>query len=139
MESNGLYGAQNSKAQNVKFIVTTALVALVILGIAVWAIIFMVGQRDKIVGTASDENGVAATIADQANQEVVEVTELNSNSDTETTAGSAPETTAAASVSLASSKSENIPKTGPEDFLPVAMLAGTAVAYLGSRKLAREA
>lgn len=139
METNGLYGAQNSKAQNIKFIVTTALVALVILGIAVWAIIFMVGQRDKIVGTASDENGVAATIADQANQEVVEVTELNRNSDTETTAGSAPETTAAASISLASANSGTIPKTGPEDFLPVAMLAGTAVAYLGSRKLARKA
>ena len=139
MEANGLYGAQNSKAQNIKFIVTTALVALVILGIAVWAIIFMVGQRDKVVGTADEETGVTTAIADQANQEVVEVTELNNSSSTEAAADNTPETNAAASVTLTSVDSSNIPKTGPEDLLPVAMLAGTAVAYLGSRKLAREA
>ena len=133
MENNGLYGAQGSKAQNIKFIVTTVLVALVILGIAVWAIIFMVGQRDKIIGGTIGENSTAT--ADQTNSEVVEVTNLGSAATAESTKSA--ETAAAASVTTASSK--NIPKTGPEDFLPVALLAGTTVAFLGSRKLARKA
>lgn len=136
---NGLYGAQNAKAQNIKFIITTALVALVILGIAVWSIVFIVGQQENTnLETSSTEESTTASVTDQISQEIVEVTE----STTEPKAvEQTPETVAAASVSTASTTTTNdssIPKTGPEDVLPLALLVGTAIAYFGSKTLAKK-
>ncbi len=136
---NGLYGAQNAKAQNIKFIITTALVALVILGIAVWSIVFIVGQQENTnLETSSTEESTTASVTDQISQEIVEVTE----STTEPKAvEQTPETVAAASVSTTSTTTTNdssIPKTGPEDVLPLALLVGTAIAYFGSKTLAKK-
>ncbi len=136
---NGLYGAQNAKVQNIKFIITTALVALVILGIAVWSIVFIVGQQENTnLEASSTEESTTASVTDQISQEIVEVTE----STTEPKAvEQTPETVAAASVSTTSTTTTNdssIPKTGPEDVLPLALLVGTAIAYFGSKTLAKK-
>ena len=45
----------NSKSQNVKFIIVTALVTLVILGIAVWAVVFVVSHSKQQIGTTEAE------------------------------------------------------------------------------------
>ena len=131
---NGLYGAQNTKTQNIKFIITTTLVALVILGIAVWSIVFIVGQQEKTnLETSSAEEPTTTSVTDQISQEIVEVTELTSEPKA---AEQTPETVAAASVNAAEDSS--IPKTGPEDILPLALLTGTVISYLGSKSLAKK-
>ena len=45
----------NSKGQNVKFIIVTALATLVILGIAVWAVVFVVSNSKQHAGTTEAE------------------------------------------------------------------------------------
>lgn len=140
----GLYGnSQNTKTQSIRFVIITALVVLVILGIVVWAIVFAVRSKDNagLAGTIEAETTETVTEATENTSdqgEVVAITNLNDDATTseettseETTEEAAEETTEEAAVETA----ENIPKTGPEDTIPFAIGAGALVAYLGSFKL----
>lgn len=140
-KTEGLYGeAQNLKAQNVRFIITTAVVAVLILGIAVWGIIYAIGGGRKTdtaetetETTTSDEIVSDEIIAEETSSsttvsedDVLEVTNLKEDTTEEATVETAVTTA-----------SENIPKTGPEDVLPVALVLGALVAFAGSAKLAK--
>ncbi len=62
------------------------------------------------------------------------------NLSTDSTVSANSSTTSGASATASGAKTEtssNLPSTGPEDLLPIALIAGTLVAYLYSRKLAK--
>ena len=120
-----LYGHQ-SNSQKIRFIIITSIVALVVLGIAVWAIVAMVSGKNKNNTTAKVET---ATVSEQTDKK--QETEKKSSSVASTTE-STPKTTPAPAPEV----KEDIPSTGPEEFLPIALTAGTFAAYLASRKLA---
>lgn len=147
--NQNLYGAENQKAQGIKFVITTVLVAAVIIGIAVWGIVFVVSNTKRDAGLAGNGAGTdSSEVAtedtkseDTSTQEIVEVTDLSDADATETTEGvnaseaPAEEANATNGATTSAQPTRNIPKTGPEDLLPVALLAGIAVAYFGSRRL----
>ena len=131
MQSNPtLYGQQNN-SQKIRFIIITSIVALVVLGIAVWAIVAMISGKNK--NTTSKVDTVA--VQDQTDKKTQEA-EKKSSDVTSTTEG-VVKTVPAQTSTQAEPKKEDIPSTGPEEFLPIALTAGTAVAYVGSRRLAK--
>lgn len=129
MQSNPtLYGHQ-SNSQKIRFIIITSIVAIVVLGIAVWAIVAMVSGKNKNSNTAKVETVATSDQTDKKQQE----TEKKSSSITSSTEG------VSKTVVPTQETKEDIPSTGPEEFLPIALTAGTFATYLGSRKLAKEA
>ncbi|MBQ6355156.1 hypothetical protein IJJ18_01915 [Candidatus Saccharibacteria bacterium] len=136
-EKEGLYGeAENTKVQNIRFIVTTALVALVVLGIATWGIIYAVGgSRNAEEGEnqpAETTQAAENTATDEsAGDDVVEVTDLKGESTAET------KTETETEANTVATSSENIPKTGPEGIIPIALLLGAMTTFAGSVKLAK--
>ena len=137
---NQSYG--NNKSQNLRFIIVTALVGLVILGIAIWAITFVIGNFDKKqVGTAdtntasstsvsvtSDPSAMPSATADPSE------TPTSTAEPTTPTVESAPITTPPA-VTVAPTPA-TVPQTGPEEILPLALVLGAGVAYVASRRMA---
>lgn len=132
---------QNNKAQNLRFIIVTALVGLVILGIAIWAITFVVnsGKKTEVssaetTSSALTSNTPAATSDPSAMPSAV-ATDASAANDTPTETTEAPTiegvvvTTPPAVETVAET-----PYTGPEEILPVALVAGTGVAYALSRR-----
>lgn len=115
-----LYGHQTNN-QKIRFIIITSIVALVVLGIAVWAIVAMVSGKNKNNTTAKVET---ATVTEQTDKK--QETEKKTSSVTPTVTPAQP----------APVVQEDIPSTGPEEFLPIALTAGIFAAYLASRKLA---
>ena len=124
-----LYGQQNNN-QKIRFIIITSIVAIVVLGIAVWAIVAMVSGKNKNNTTKVD----TVSVQDQTDKKQQE-TEKKSSDVTSTTEGVSK--TVTPTPAPAKTEDKDIPSTGPEVFLPLAMTAGTAVAYLGSRKFAK--
>lgn len=126
-----LYGQQNNN-QKIRFIIITSIVAIVVLGIAVWAIVAMVSGKNKNNTTKVD----TVSVQDQTDKKQQE-TEKKSSDVTSTTEGVSKTVTPAPTPAPAQTENKDIPSTGPEEFLPLAMTAGTLVAYLGSRKFAK--
>ena len=125
-----LYGHQNN-SQKIRFIIITSIVAIVVLGIAVWAIVAMVSGKNKNNTTAKVDT---VSVTDQTDKKQQEAEKKSSNV-TSTTEGVT--TTIPAQTTPAESEKEDMPSTGPEQFLPIALTAGTLVTYLGSLKLAK--
>ena len=125
-----LYGHQNN-AQKIRFIIITSIVAIVVLGIAVWAIVAMVSGKNKNNSTAKVET-VSVTEQTEKKQEEKKTSSTTSTNESTTVVTPAQTTTT-------ETNKDDIPSTGPEEFLPVALTAGTFVTYLSSRKLAKEA
>ncbi|MBR2588740.1 hypothetical protein IKE84_00090 [Candidatus Saccharibacteria bacterium] len=121
-----LEGVEDKKQRQRVIIITTA-IAIIVLGIAAWAIIAIVGSRSPEVPATAE---IAATEDATSREKTVEeqpapVTE----GVTKVTEPKKQSTTATAK--------ETVPETGPEELLPVALVAGTAAAYISSRKLAK--
>ena len=77
-----LYGHQTN-SQKIRFIIITSIVAIVVLGIAVWAIVAMVSGKNKNNTTAKVETVAVSDQTDKKQQE----TEKKSSSVTSTTEG----------------------------------------------------
>lgn len=126
---------QNTKAQNLRFIIVTALVGLVILGIAIWAITFVVNSGKKsevatVETTSSTSSNVPATSDPSAMPSAI-ATEDASSTEAPSTEG----VTAEVSVTPpAVAPAATVPETGPEEILPFALVAGVSVAYVLSRR-----
>ena len=101
--------------------------AIVVLGIAVWAIVAMVSGKNKNNNTAK----VETTAVQEQQPEKKQETEKKPSSVTTTVTPTQPAPVV--------QEQEDIPSTGPEEFLPIALTAGTFATYLGSRKFAKEA
>ena len=128
---NQNYG--NSKSQNLRFIIVTVLVGLVILGIAVWAITFVISNFSKKPTVSLDESesttsSVSATSDTSAMPSPTADPSETPASTTPTTENTVVTTPPAVTVS-------SVPETGPEDILPFALVAGTSVAYVTSKKV----
>ena len=190
--------SSNQKSQNAKFIIVTTLVTLVILGIAVWGIVFVANYQnrgnnnvahtdtpsnsstaDQSETSGSENNdsgsteGAPVAAEGSANETPENNAENNQNSENpdnsaENTSGenSTPtetENSAASSCPPSCNISQNnqndqndqnnqakpagtvsdntqtspVPNTGPEDFLSVAILVGTFIAFLTSQNLVK--
>ena len=130
--------ASEDKTQRLRVIIITIAFSAIVLGIAVWAIIAIIGSRnsdDSIAETpaiaAVDENKTAA-IEEKA--ETAPVTEGVTKT-TESTTTSANKAAANKPATTATS----VPETGPEELLPLAMVLGTGTAFAFSRKMAKNA
>lgn len=132
---NQNYG--NSKTQNLRFIIVTALVGLVILGIAIWAITFVVGNLGKKSSTASDDATKTASTSVSANSDASAMPSAISDQTEAPASTTEPSTTAPTTegvVVVTPPTVSSVPDTGPEEFLPVALVAGTSVAYIASKR-----
>ena len=110
-----------------KVIIVTIVMAVLLLGVIVLAIVSLVGKSNK--STTSDNTTTQAvaevsevdddTVAEQPEQDILP-------------AEDAEESATATVVAVA-----DLPSTGPLDVLPIALIAGTSVAYVSSKKFAR--
>lgn len=153
-DKEGLYGnPTNLKAQNIRVLIITVITALLVLGITAWGIIYAIGSDNSDESANTDTETVeiatdgkteektetkteektevktedkakdeAADKTEEKTENVVEITNLDE--DAATNESTAP-------------KTDNIPKTGPEDILPLALVLGLLTAYIGSTKLAK--
>ncbi|MBQ3309560.1 hypothetical protein IJG78_02690 [Candidatus Saccharibacteria bacterium] len=124
MDYNSYDGAED-KQQRTRIIIITTAIAIIVLGIAAWAIIAIVGSRAPEVAETTPTVAVDdATSREKTKEEQpAPVTE----GVTKTTAPAATNTKA----------QETVPETGPEELLPGALVAGLGTTYVASRKLAK--
>lgn len=109
-------------------IIFSAIIIALILLLLIAVIVVAVNKTAK----TSD-----AQIAEPVAENIVEKNDTTEVSDTTKTTevAKAPEITT--NVAPAADTSSSVPDTGPEDVLPFALIAGTTVAYLASRRLAK--
>lgn len=122
-----LYGQQNN-SQKIRFIIVTSIVAIVVLGIAVWAIVALVSGKNKN-STAKVDTGA---VQEQTDNKQKETEKKTSDTTTESTTVVIPTKT-----QTVEAPKEDIPSTGPEEFLPIALVLGALTTYIGSIKLAK--
>ena len=133
--------ATEDKQQKIRIIIATAAIAVIVLGIATWAIIAIVGGKENKV---SDDQPAAVAVDDNTsnanNTESTTVKEEETAPETEgvtvihSTDDDAPTQNLPSPVITQES---SVPTTGPEEILPFALVAGLFTTYLGSRKLAK--
>ena len=124
------YDDAEIKKQRVRTIAFTTAIAVIVLGIAIWAIIAIVGSRNTTEIADTTETAKVETTSKEktVEEQPAPVTETTVVKTTEPV----KKTTAPAK--------EAVPETGPEELLPLALVAGAAAAYVSSKKLAvREA
>ena len=160
----GLYETED-KTQRRRVIIVTSIIAIVVLCIAAWAIVAIVGSSDKNIEANNGKTEVAtddgAAVAEkataekteantEANTEVstevnteakVEKTETeavvaNKETDNKETANKEADTEKNTEVSYFTRTAEEVPETGPEELLPLALVVGAVVTFIGSRQLA---
>ena len=119
------------REQKVRIIIATVAIAVIVLGIASWAIIAIVGNKDGNQGAvAVDDNSVSEN-APEANTPKTEGV-------TTTVQPTVPVVkTAAQTTTTTTAQKDNVPETGPEEILPFALVVGLITAYVSSRKLAK--
>ncbi len=117
--------------QKVRIIIATVAIAVIILGIAAWAIIAIVGSRNNVAVEQTEEVAVddntSSTIKESAPESNVPTTE------------GVKKTTSAQSttISMPAQTTGTVPETGPEELLPLALVAGSAVTFVASSKLTK--
>ena len=145
------YGNED-KEQRRRIIIVATTIAVIILGIAVWSIIAIVGGSKKNTAeqtsqVATEDNSGKST---QINSKPAEsnapasegVSTTKDASDKNTNDKTASDKTASSSASATSTPvvktttaNNAVPETGPEEILPFALVAGCMVAYLSSKRL----
>ena len=130
--------ASEDKTQRLRVIIITVAFSIIVLGIAAWAIIAIVGSRNSDQNIAEspaiaavDENKTAAV---EEKVETAPATEGVSKT-TESTTTSANK----AATNKPATTATSVPETGPEELLPLAMVLGTGTAFAFSRKMAKNA
>ncbi|MBQ8984560.1 hypothetical protein IJ098_01725 [Candidatus Saccharibacteria bacterium] len=124
------YDDAEIKKQRVRTIAFTTAIAVIVLGIAIWAIIAIVGSRNTEIADTSEP---------VATQDATSKEQTKDEQPAPVTEGVVKTTEPAKKVTSTPAK-EAVPETGPEELLPLALVAGAAAAYVSSRKLAtREA
>ena len=125
------YDDAEIKKQRIRTIAFTTAIAVIVLGIAIWAIIAIVGSRSN---TEIADTTETVVIDDTSREKTTEEQPAPVTEGVVKTTETAKKTTTTASVK------EAVPETGPEELLPLALVAGAAAAYVSSKKLAvREA
>lgn len=138
------YANEDKTQRRRVFIVTTAIAAIV-LGIAVWAIIAIVSSAETNNLSNKDNNTIANvddnnnsnhqedTVLEKPSESTPPETEgVNNDNKTET---EKPAESTVPTISHAAAQTE-VPETGPEELLPLALVAGLSAMYVSSKKLA---
>ena len=137
MEYN--YAAED-KTQRIRAIIITIAFSVIVLGIAAWAIIAIVGSRNG-GETAKVEEETPVAVVEEKTEEKTEVqpapeVKPAEPAKTETKTETKAETKVETKKATVKSK-ETVPETGPEELLPLAMVLGTGTAFAFSRKMAK--
>lgn len=122
------YDGAEDKQQRQRVIIITTAIAVIVLGIAAWAIIAIVGSRTPEV--AESNTGLVATEDATSREKTVE------EQPAPVTEGVSKTTAPVKTQTAATTTSNAVPETGPEELLPLALVAGAGAVYLSSRKLA---
>ena len=122
------------KEQRRRVIIVATTIAVIILGIAVWSIIAIVGGSKK--NSSTDQNTQVAVDEGQGKSSQVSAEPVEPDAPAiEGVSTSAP----APAPAVVATQNE-VPETGPEEILPFALVLGCITAYVSSKKLAtREA
>ena len=126
------YNNAEDKQQRMRTIIITTAIAVIVLGIAAWAIIDIVGSRaeteanDSTTQVALDD---ATSREKAAEEQPAPVTEGVSKTTEEPAKPAATQNTA--------KPQSAVPETGPEELLPLALVCGLATAFVASKRLAR--
>lgn len=98
-------------------------------------------KEDEQIAEQTSDEAIEEDDADEAQEESSVIGELT----TEKSTGNGEENTSEESVPATSvnavvvaESSDNMPATGAEDLLPLALMLGAAAVYIGSRKFAKE-
>ena len=130
----------DDKEQRRRIIIVATTIAVIILGIAVWSIIAIVGGSKK--NTTADQPAQVANV-DDGKGKSTEISTVPAESDAPSTEGVSKTTqsnTANKPATTTASAQSAVPETGPEEILPLALVLGGLTAYVSSKKLAtREA
>lgn len=146
----GLYESED-KTQRRRVIIVTSIIAIVVLCIAAWAIVAIVGSSDKNIESntnktevATDDGAAAVAAAEKTNTEnkdtektETEAVVANKENDNKETDNKETDTEKNAEVSYFTRAADEVPETGPEELLPLALVVGVIVTFIGSRKLAK--
>lgn len=149
MEYN--YSAED-KSQRLRAIIITIAFSVIVLGIAVWAIIAIVSSRTgnntavqttPVVAVTEDQTApqVEAAVKTTEPDEAV-IAEENKAEDTKTAEVTKPaentETVKKTTARTTTAAKNEVPKTGPEELLPLAMVLGAGTAFAFSKKMVAE-
>ena len=130
MDTN--YYESDDKSQRRRVIVITTAIALIVLGLASRAIVAIVsgGQQGTADKVTVDDTTKTAAVSENVTETTAPVTEGV------TTDGTATSTAAVSTNTSATPATRNtVPNTGPEELLPLALVAGSGVAFAASTKL----
>ncbi|MBQ9403090.1 hypothetical protein IJU22_00760 [Candidatus Saccharibacteria bacterium] len=139
METNPY--VNDDKEQRRRIIIVATTIAVIILGIAVWSIIAIVGGSKK--NATTDQPAQVANV-DDGKGKSTEISTVPAESNAPATEGVSKTTqnnsTTANKPSTTATAQGAVPETGPEEILPFALVLGGLTAYVSSKKLAtREA
>lgn len=136
MEENPYINEDKEQRRRVIIVATT--IAIIILGIAVWSIIAIVGGSKK----NTEQVAQVATTSETSSKETQAVsktteTEAPASEGVSTVVENAQPVVKNTATSVAT---DAVPETGPEELLPLALVLGGITAFVSSKKLAtREA
>lgn len=137
------YYESEDKKQRRTVVAIIALIAIVALSITVWAIISIVSSSDTTKIAESPEIAVDDPASEAPKTEGV-TTASEAEEGTETPASNDIDSTEKTNISAGQSDSSSlatvssVPETGPEDFLPLALLAGSGAAFVSSKRLTKD-
>ncbi|MBR3263785.1 hypothetical protein IKF94_00925 [Candidatus Saccharibacteria bacterium] len=136
--------SNEDKEQRRRVIIVATTIAIIILGIAVWSIIAIVGnsKKNNTVATeqtaqvaTSDNTGKSTQIETKPTESEAPVSEgvsTTNNQSTSATTTPAVHSQPAATTTTTSS----VPETGPEEILPFALVLGSITTFAFSKKFA---
>ena len=132
MDKYHLYTGED-KQQRLRAIVITVIFAVIVLGLAIWAIVAIVsGTKSKsALGT---ETETVATVTDNDTREEQIVYPETTETPEETEAPAEAETVEEPTPAPAA-PANDMPSTGPEETLPLILVAGMLVTYITSKKM----
>ena len=129
----------DDKEQRRRIIIVATTIAVIILGIAVWSIIAIVGGSKK--NTTADQPAQVANVDDGKGKSTeISTVPADSNAPTSEGVSKTAQTNKPSTTTATTTAQSAVPETGPEEILPLALVLGGLTAYVSSKKLtAREA
>ena len=134
------YYESEEKSQRRRVIIIATLITLIVLGVAVWAIVTIISANSQIGASNTDaEVAVDDRSLNSAEAPKTEgvTAEAATSSSADSTTDSAKDSSAKDTTKADSTAVTSVPETGPEDLLPLALIAGSGAAFVTSKKLAK--
>ncbi|MBR5621075.1 hypothetical protein IKW75_01155, partial [Candidatus Saccharibacteria bacterium] len=104
--------------------------------VAVWAIVTIISANSQI-GASNTDTEVAVDDRSLNSAEAPKTEGVTSETAAGLSADSAKDSSAKDTTKADSTTATSVPETGPEDLLPLALIAGSGAAFVTSKKLAK--